>query len=131
MLVSASPDACQFPPMYEGCNKQSEYSCGLCEAHYQMWRVYGRTSRITREYGTGTINNDGYIIHTVDGKRIGEHVLVAERALGKPLPKGAIVHHVNGKPWDNFTPFNLVVCPNQDYHLLLHRRARELGYENN
>jgi hypothetical protein len=58
-----------------------------------------------------------------------EHVLFAERALGRELPDGAVVHHVNGDPAANKTPWNLVLCPDQDYHLLLHRRAQALGYE--
>ena len=61
----------------------------------------------------------GYVY--IDG--IGEHVLVAERALGRSLPHGAVVHHVDGTR-DNNEPRNLVVCPNQSYHLLLHARQR-------
>lgn len=64
---------------------------------------------------------DGYIGHNVGGKTKLEHVLVAERALGKPLPPGAQVHH-----WDrdrrNNSPTNLVICPDQAYHRLIHRR---------
>jgi len=64
---------------------------------------------------------DGYIGHNVQGRTKLEHVLVAERALGKPLPRGAQVHH-----WDrdrsNNAPSNLVICPDQAYHRLLHRR---------
>ena len=50
----------------------------------------------------------------VRGKRL--HVVIAEEALGKPLPKGAAVHH--------FTPVQLVVCQSNGYHHLLHRRER-------
>lgn len=53
-----------------------------------------------------------------------------QKALGKPLPKGAVVHHM-GKPWDNHDFGKLVICPDQAYHFLLHKRARELGYEDN
>ena len=43
-----------------------------------------------------------------------------------PLPKGAVVHHVNENPSDN-SPTNLVVCPNQSYHILLHVRMRAIA----
>jgi HNH endonuclease len=52
-----------------------------------------------------------------------EHIVVVERAIGKPLNAGAIIHHLNGDARDN-KPQNLVVCENQAYHLLLHARQR-------
>lgn len=61
----------------------------------------------------------------VDGKYKMEHIYLAEKALGKPLPEDAVVHHMNNKPKDNHTPFNLIICPNQSYHMLLHKRMKE------
>jgi len=60
----------------------------------------------------------------IDGKNLCfyEHIEVAEKALGHPLPPKAIVHHVNEDPLDN-RPSNLVICPNQAYHLLIHQRT--------
>jgi hypothetical protein len=55
---------------------------------------------------------DGYVY---------EHLVVAERSLGKPLPKKAQVHHVNEIKGDN-APGNLVICEDAAYHQLLHRR---------
>jgi hypothetical protein len=41
--------------------------------------------------------------------------LQAAKALGKPLPVKAVVHHYNG---------HLIICQNQKYHLLLHTRQQ-------
>lgn len=59
-------------------------------------------------------NRDGYVFG---------HILVAEAALGKPLPPRAVVHHVNERRQDNW-PTNLVICQDRAYHLLLHNRMR-------
>lgn len=48
-----------------------------------------------------------------------EHVLIAEKSLGKPLPPKAVVHHHSRE--------QLVVCQDQAYHLLLHQRGRALA----
>lgn len=67
--------------------------------------------------------DDGYVTH-IEGKAvIREHVLIAERVLGRPLPPKAIVHHVNGDGQDNRNG-NLVICQDQGYHMLLHSLAR-------
>jgi hypothetical protein len=76
--------------------------------------------------GKGTITRNGYRILERGGRKIYEHVAIAEKALGKPLPLKAVVHHVNKNGLDNRNT-NLVVCPDQSYHLLIHRRMRELG----
>jgi len=47
-----------------------------------------------------------------------DHILAAERVLGKPLPSQAVVHH--------HTPEQLVICQNQGYHRLLHMRQEAL-----
>jgi hypothetical protein len=58
---------------------------------------------------------------SVDGKPQHIHRLRAERALGKPLPSGAEVHHVDGTR-DEDGP--LVICQDKAYHKLLHARMR-------
>lgn len=55
------------------------------------------------------------------GKNMLIHRARAERALGKPLPKGAIVHHADGSRGDNAP---LVICQDETYHKALHRRMR-------
>lgn len=74
--------------------------------------------------GAGTLR-EGYRVLSVDGVQRREHILIAERALGKPLPAGAEVHHVDRNRSNN-APRNLVVCPDSAYHQLLHRRQRAL-----
>lgn len=57
-----------------------------------------------------------------DGSIKNLHTVLAEKALGKPLPKGACVHHANGEKNGG----TLVICENNSYHKLLHRRERAL-----
>ncbi|WP_419663264.1 uncharacterized protein Dvar_36510 [Desulfosarcina variabilis str. Montpellier] len=58
-----------------------------------------------------------------NGVYVFEHIIIAEKVLGKPLPDGAVVHHVDGDRKNN-SPNNLVICQDQGYHLLLHQRQR-------
>ena len=67
----------------------------------------------------------GYLFRTVNGKTRYIHIDIAEKALGKPLPKGAEVHHVNGDPSDNRNS-NLVICQDHKYHSLLHMRTEAM-----
>ena len=51
------------------------------------------------------------------------HRVRAEIALGKPLPKGVVVHHPNEDKWNQNA--QLVICQDQSYHLYLHKLMRE------
>jgi hypothetical protein len=79
-----------------------------------------------RRNGTGAINGRGYVEHGSGGVRKLQHILVAERALGRPLPRRARVHHVDENRTNN-EPTNLVICPDEAYHRLLHQRMRALA----
>jgi hypothetical protein len=61
-------------------------------------------------------NRDGYVL---------EHILVWEQAHGKPLPKGWIVHHLNGIKNDN-RPQNLPAMPNKKHYLVLQAKAKRI-----
>lgn len=56
-----------------------------------------------------------------------EHILVAEKTIGRRLKKGKeVVHHINGDKSDN-RPENLLVC-DRSRHRSLHRSLGEIGY---
>lgn len=65
---------------------------------------------MTKMPGHPRAHADGYVP---------DHILRAEKALGKPLPAGAVVHH--------HSPAELVICQDNSFHLTLHRRQRALA----
>ena len=50
------------------------------------------------------------------------HILIAEKALGKSILRPIVVHHIDGDK-TNDDNSNLVICENQAYHVLLHKRT--------
>lgn len=71
------------------------------------------------------INHAGYVmVYMPEHHRVGsngyvrEHIVLAEKALGKPLPDKAQIHHL-GDPRDNS---KIIICENQEYHFLIHVR---------
>lgn len=67
---------------------------------------------------------DGYAAVGKHGEPLKHvHRLRAERALGKPLPAGAQVHHADGSKSPDAP---LVICQDRAYHALLHHRMRIL-----
>ena len=52
-----------------------------------------------------------------------EHILAAEKAMGDPLPDGAIVHHIDGDGLNNKSS-NLMMFLSNSQHLKFHARHR-------
>lgn len=106
-------------------------SCGCLNKELLSKRLKGRTGKKSHVWDGGSYtSSNGYTyIYLEDKNRksvskyIGEHVLVAEKAIGKTLPCGSIVHHFDGNKSNNMNS-NLVVCENNAYHRLLHKRQR-------
>ena len=94
--------------------------------HYQRkWKHGDALMRKSNANGEGGMSSQGYVMITHNGKRVAQHIIIAELALGKKLPKHVEVHHVNENKTDNKNS-NLVICPSAKYHQLLHYRAKAL-----
>jgi hypothetical protein len=107
----------------EGCERVEQLRRGMCNLHRMRARAHGDPTKLTnRARGEGTRHIDGYWMFERDGRAVLRHVLIAETAIGKRLPKGAEVHHVD-RNRANDANTNLVICPSAAYHQLLHRRT--------
>lgn len=95
---------------------------------------YSKTVSMNKEHnpswkGGRYILDSGYVmVHDPTHARamsngyVREHIIIAEKALGRSLPEGVQVHHY-GDVGDNS---KLVICENQEYHRLLHVRKKSL-----
>lgn len=110
----------------EGCDAIATRR-NMCNKHYRRTRKHGDPHKtIYAAHGTGARHNSGYWMFEIAGRSVLRHVLIAERALGRRLPKGVEIHHVDGNR-GNDNPSNLVICPDKAYHALLHVRTSALN----
>ena len=94
-----------------------KYQTGSSHPSWKLGRVVHKSGYVLiHNPGHHRTHSHGYVL---------EHILVAEKALGKPLPPGARIHHVNSVRDDN-RPCNLVVCQSDAYHKMLHARIRRI-----
>jgi hypothetical protein len=123
-LALAVPVAHSDICVADGCGRPSEKR-GYCGMHYRRIQRNGSLITVRRQPGEPQPRADGYIDLLINGLRVLQHIAIAEKALGRPLPRGAEVHHFNEVRSDNRNE-NLVVCPDRQYHMILHARQRAL-----
>ena len=105
-------------------HKTSEY-CQHCYGQFHLgennkgWKG-GRTSHegyvIVRQPEHPRANQNGYVL---------EHILIWEQTHNKPLPKGWIIHHLNGIKYDN-RPVNLLALSSLKHFLVLKAKAKRI-----
>lgn len=91
-----------------------------CQYEFQSKHKSGANSHRWKG-GINKINGRFYV--TNNRKRVARSRFVAEKALGRQLPRSIPVHHVDLDK-TNDSNSNLVICQNTDYHNLLHARTR-------
>jgi hypothetical protein len=78
------------------------------------------------QWNGGRIKNRKYFfIKTATQEKKYEHRIIAEKALGKSLPKRAVVHHYNGYGPEGIN--KLVICQDRSYHSFIEKRTRALA----
>lgn len=100
-------------------------SCVQCRTTMRLKGIashFGRHSRGDLIVGEYVKRNLGTVAHGDRSRYKPEHVVIAERAFGGPLPDGAIVHHHDEVKTNNRNN-NLVIC-DRPYHNLIHARMR-------
>lgn len=88
-------------------------------AHYMRLRIYGHADEPRRRAvdGSGSAHIAGYrVVPTLAGPRL-EHIAVAEKALGRPLPRGqksttlTTIEQITGqKTWSSAQTKSITVC---------------------
>jgi hypothetical protein len=83
--------------------------------------VAGYPKKFVKGHRHRLVKTKSYRAISLAGRWARLHVRRAERALGKPLPPKAVVHHADGSKGDHAP---LVICQDQAFHALLHVRMR-------
>lgn len=102
-----------------GLEKTATHRARIAEGQRQAWL----TKRQRMPVGSTWVDNDGYLREKVApgaGNWRPQHQLVVERAIGRPLSRREIVHHINGDRQDNRIE-NLFLCRDRVHHNEVHR----------
>lgn len=107
-------------PCYEKRNREHRFCSKACEMEF---RKYNNTRETWKGGHIGATTGYQYI--RINGKDVGEHILVAEKKIGRRLKPDEVVHHVNGNKTDN-RPENLQVMTNSEHVKLHHPKTKSL-----
>jgi len=115
---------------------------GVCYQTIQYWRDKWGLPKLKPVQSTGadhanwrggiSVDRQGYrLVYAPERVKAHpytyEHILVAERMMGRRLHRNEHVHHLNGQKLDN-RPENLLVCTQSEHHKL-HRKLEQLAME--
>ena len=84
--------------------------------NYKGWHTTSRGQRYIHVPNHPYSTKPGYVL---------EHRLIVEKVINRFLVGDECVHHINEVPSDNLNS-NLVLCPDNAYHRMLHRRKNAL-----
>lgn len=84
---------------------------------------YWKGGKVLDEAGYVRVQCKGHARASKSGGYVREHILVAEKVLGRPIERGEHVHHINGNKSDN-RPENLAVMSASE-HIALHGKLRK------
>lgn len=65
---------------------------------------------------------------TRNNNRVYEHILIAEKKLGRPIPKEEPIHHIDFDRQNN-DPDNLYVCESNKEHMKIHYSLEDIARE--
>lgn len=116
----------RYKHICKGCSQEfSNWSNTRTFCSTECYRKNTLAEKSPHWVGEKTFDQQGYVWVSNGGyKRIKEHILIVQKALGRKLKKGEVVHHINGIKSDNRN-HNLLVCT-PSYHKWLHHKMSEL-----
>ena len=104
-----------------GCGKETTIS--KYNRKYRGYKI-GQPQKyiLGHDRHTGVVGiSNGYLLK----RRMYLHRKTIEEIIGRKLPEGAVIHHVNGDKTDN-SPQNLVICGSPSDHAIIHFREKAL-----